>query len=144
MRIADHIAAGIDEIEKIAQVAKCDAFALHNVLGYLVGKGVFEEVEPGRFALNEISRDLLDPSKRPDLRGIGGRMAYAWGTLPTYVKTGTAAGYHELFGLPFWDDLEAHPEIGESFDALMGPCWTRHPRSRFPDHRGLGRGSDRG
>ena len=132
LRIADHIAAGIDEIEKIAQVAKCDAFALHNVLGYLVGKGVFEEVEPGRFALNEISRDLLDPSKRPDLGGIGGRMAYAWGTLPTYVKTGTAAGYHELFGLPFWDDLEAHPEIGESFDALMGHAGHGIPDPDFP------------
>ncbi len=26
-----------------------------------------------------------------------------------------------MFGLPFWEDLEAHPEIAASFDALMGP-----------------------
>jgi precorrin-6B methylase 2 len=26
-----------------------------------------------------------------------------------------------LFGLPFWEDLEAHPDIAASFDALMGP-----------------------
>jgi len=55
-----------------------------------------------------------------DLDGIGGRLAYAWGTLPTYVRTG-APGYHELFGMGFWDDLAAHPEVGASFDALMGP-----------------------
>src|SRR4029077_13699258 len=25
------------------------------------------------------------------------------------------------FGKPFWEDLQAHPQIAESFDALMGP-----------------------
>lgn len=47
-------------------------------------------------------------------------MALAWGTLPTYVRTG-APGYHEVFGRGFWEDLAANPEIGASFDALMGP-----------------------
>ena len=55
-----------------------------------------------------------------DLTGFGGRMAYAWGSLLTAVRTGTPA-YHELFGLPFWEDLEAHPDIAASFDALIGP-----------------------
>ena len=53
--------------------------------------------------------------------GIGGRMAHAWSTLPTYVKTGRP-GYAQVFGLPFWEDLAAHPEIAESFDELMGPA----------------------
>jgi SAM-dependent methyltransferase len=55
-----------------------------------------------------------------DLDGIGGRMAYAWGSMLQAVKTGAPA-YHTIFGRPFWGDLEANPQIAESFDALMGP-----------------------
>ena len=46
-------------------------------------------------------------------------MAYAWGTLLKYVRTGASA-YQDVFGTPFWEDLDAHPEVGASFDALMG------------------------
>jgi hypothetical protein len=65
---------------------------------------------------------LLEPAARfgLDLDGIGGRMAYAWGSLLTAVRTGAPA-YQEIFGRPFWDDLAAHPRIAASFDALMGP-----------------------
>ena len=38
-------------------------------------------------------------------------MAHAWGTLLSAVRSGKPA-YHEAFGRGFWDDLEAHPEIG--------------------------------
>jgi len=53
---------------------------LHSVAAHLVRKGVFEETAPGRFALNEAARGLLDPAQRIglDLHGIGGRMAHAW------------------------------------------------------------------
>jgi SAM-dependent methyltransferase len=46
-------------------------------------------------------------------------MAYAWGTLLSAVRSGRPA-YHEVFGRGFWEDLDAHPEIAASFDALMG------------------------
>src|SRR5215469_16730763 len=90
LRIADNLAAGVSAIDDLATAAKCDAYVLHCVLGHLVRKGVFEEPEPGRFALNEAAKGLLNPSLLLglDLEGIGGRMAYAWGTLPAYVRTG--------------------------------------------------------
>jgi hypothetical protein len=47
-------------------------------------------------------------------------MARAWGTLLEAVRSGAPA-YHQIFGRPFWDDLAAHPDIADSFDALMGP-----------------------
>jgi SAM-dependent methyltransferase len=139
LRIADHIAAGRDEIGNLAAAAGCDPYALHRVLTYLVGKGVFEEATPGRFALNQAARGLLDPSQRLglDLEGIGGRMAYAWGTLLSYVRTGAPA-YHEHFGLPFWDDLNAHPDVGASFDALMGPAGHGTPEPEFQINGGWG------
>jgi len=123
LRIADHIAAGADEINGLAEAASCDADYLGRVLRHLVGKGVFEESAPGRFALNDAARQLLDPGLRLglDLESFGGRMAYAWGTLLKAVRTGAPA-YEELFGRPYWEDLDAHPEIAADFDALMGPA----------------------
>jgi len=132
LRIADHIAAGITGVDDLAAAAGCDSYALHRVLTYLVGKGLFEEAAPGRFALNEAAQGLLDPSQRLslDLEGIGGRFAYAWGTLLSYVRTGSPA-YKEIFGLPFWEDLDAHPEIAASFDALIGPSGHGIPNPEF-------------
>jgi SAM-dependent methyltransferase len=132
LRIADHIATGKDDIGGLAAVAGCDADILHRMIGHLVGKGVFLETAPGRFALNEAAQGLLDPTLRLslDLDGIGGRIAHAWGTLLTYVRTGAPA-YHQLFGLPFWEDLDAHPEIAASFDTLIGPAGHGKPDPEF-------------
>jgi SAM-dependent methyltransferase len=132
LRIADHIQAGVTEISRLAAAAKCDPYVLHRVLQHLVSKGLFQEPEPGRFALNEAARGLLDPAQRLglDLQGIGGRMAYAWGTLLAYVRTGMPA-YQEFFGLPFWEDLDAHPEIAAGFDALIGPAGHGIPNPDF-------------
>jgi 2,7-dihydroxy-5-methyl-1-naphthoate 7-O-methyltransferase len=132
LRITEYIDRGNHQINQLAQAVDCDAYALHRVLTHLVGKGLFEETRPGWFTLNEASRELLDPASRLglDLEGIGGRMAYAWGTLLTYVKTGAPA-YEQVFGLPFWEDLEAHPQVAESFDALIGPTGHGLPDPDF-------------
>lgn len=132
LRIADHIASGIDTIDDLAAAAGCDADALQRVLEHLAGKGVFQEAAPRRFALNGAARTLLDPQQRIDLdlEGIGGRFAHVWGTLLGYVKTGETA-YQERFGLPFWEDLDAHPDIAASFDALIGPAGHGTPDPEF-------------
>ena len=132
LRIADHIAAGNNQIGDLASAAGCDAYALHRVLTHLVSKGLFEEPAPGRFILNEAARGLLDPMQRLglDLEGIGGRFAHAWGTLLTYVRTGEPA-YQEVFGPPFWEDLDAHPDIAADFDALIGPGGHGTPNPDF-------------
>ncbi len=123
LRIADHIAAGRTEIRSLAAAANADPESLGRVLRHLVSKGIFAEPAPGEFALNDAARGLLDgPALLGlDLNGIGGRMAYAWGTLLSAVKSGKPA-YHEVFGRTFWDDLEANPDVAESFDKLMGPA----------------------
>src|SRR6266540_2004181 len=97
LRIADHVAAGTSDIGQLAGATGCDARALHNVLGHLVAKGIFEETAPGRFALNDPALQLREASDFLDLEGIGGRMGHAWSTLPTYVRTG-APGYAEVLG----------------------------------------------
>src|SRR5579872_7332794 len=127
LRIADLIAAGNIDIASLATDAGCDADSLQRVLRHLVGKGVFLEPTPSQFALNEAAQGLRGPGRLGfDLDGIGGRMAYAWGSLLGAVRTGVPA-YHTVFGRPFWEDLEAHPDVAASFDALMGPAGHGYP-----------------
>ena len=123
LRIADHIDAGNTEIGQLATASGAHRDSLYRVLRHLIGKGLFQEPAPGRFALNEAARALLEPPVRLgfDLDGFGGRMAHAWGTLLSAVRSGGPA-YHEAFGLGFWEDLDAHPDIAAGFDALMGPA----------------------
>jgi hypothetical protein len=123
LRVATHIAAGCEEIEALAAKCGADRDSLTRVLRHLVKQGVFLEPAPGRFALNDAARGLLDESLLLglDLDGIGGRMAHAWGTLLPAVRSGAPA-YHEKYGRGFWEDLEAHPKISANFDALMSPA----------------------
>lgn len=120
LRIGEHIASGHTGIADLAAAAQCDSGALHAVLGHLVSRGVFTEESPGRFAANHASSQLAEPGHFLDLDGIGGRFAHTWGTLLDYVRTGESA-YQGRFGLPFWEDLAAHPRLAADFDALMGP-----------------------
>ena len=121
LRIADRIEAGTTGIEELAAASGAHADSLARVLRQLVSKGVFEEPTPGSFALNEPARQLLGEGRFGfDLDGFGGRMAHAWSTLLSAVRTGKPA-YHEVFGRSYWEDLNAHPEIAAEFDALMGP-----------------------
>ena len=132
LRIAEHVAAGTADVQSLAEMADCAPDPLYAVLVHLANKGVFERTGPGRFALNDAARGLLEPGRHLglDLHGIGGRMAQAWATLLPFVRTGRPA-YQEAFGLSFWEDPEAHPEVGASFDALMGPTGHGSPDPIF-------------
>lgn len=132
LQVADHIAAGRNQIDDLAAATGCDAYALHRLLTTLVDKGVFEEPAPGRFGLNKAAESLRGPEGRLSLdrNGIDGRMARAWSTLLKYLQTGRPA-YDELFGRPFWEDLEANPDIAASFDALIGPAGHGTPNPGF-------------
>jgi hypothetical protein len=120
--IADHMAAGITQIDDLAAASRCHAASLQRVLRHLVGRGVFTEPSPGQFALNGPARLMLSSMFKLgfDLDGFGGRMAYVWGGLLESVRTGEPA-YRTIFGRSFWDDLAAHPQLAADFDALMGP-----------------------
>jgi hypothetical protein len=132
LRVAEQIEARNSAVADIAQAVGCDAWVLHRILQHLVRRGVFEEPEEGRFALNESARGLLDRSLRIglDLDSFGGRMAHAWGTLLKYARTGEPA-YRDVFGRPFWEDLAANPEIAAAFDALIGAVGHGRPDPNF-------------
>jgi SAM-dependent methyltransferase len=120
--IAEQLADGARTVADLAERVDADPGALTLVLRQLAAKGVFTESAEGTFALNAAALPLLDPALKlgMGLDGIGGRMARGWSTMLTAVRTGEPA-YAELFGRPFWADLDAHPEVAASFDELMGP-----------------------
>ncbi len=132
LHLAEHIAAGVDRVDELAAAEHCDAGVLHAILGHLALKGVFDQVEPGRYALTPTSQELLDPTARIalDLDSLGGRMAHAWGTLLEFVRSGAPA-YQQVFGLPFFEDLAAHPKIAADFDSLIGPAGHGTPSPEF-------------
>ena len=117
LRVAQRVSEGETTVAGLARACSCDERALHSVLSHLVSKGVFEEPLAGVFAVNANALLLTEPFL--DLGGIGGRMAHTWSTLETWVRTGRP-GYAERFGLPWWDDLAAHPSLAAEFDELMG------------------------
>lgn len=125
LQLVDHLAAGPLPIADLARLADADADALQRLMRHLASKGVFVEPEPGSFALNAAAEALrrgdAGPNPGLDLDSIGGRMAHAWGGLLQAVRTGQPA-YASIFGRPFWEDLDAHPAVAASFDALMGPA----------------------
>src|SRR4029453_18954826 len=120
LRIAERIESGVTGIDALASAAGADRDALHRVLRHLVEQGLFDEAPPGNFALNDAARALLDPGVQLgfDLESFGGRMEYAWWGFFERVGGGKPA-YDKVFGQPFWQDLQANPEIAAKFDALM-------------------------
>ena len=108
-------------VGELAGQAGADPEALARVLRHLVQHGVFTEPRPGRFAANQTAAMLR--TGQPglmwlDLDGFGGRMDLAFTGLAHTVRTGEPA-WEQVFGLPFWDYLDANPAIGASFDATM-------------------------
>lgn len=121
LRVPDLIASGVTRIEALAERCSADEDMLGRVLRFLVTRGVFEEPEPGSFALTPTGRLLEDGAGVRawlDQDGFGGRMDRAWPALLDTVRTGRP-GYAGVFGRPLWEDLEANPRIGESFNELM-------------------------
>lgn len=120
--IASQIESGVTALDDLARATSSDQYMLGCTLRLLVRRGLFLEPELGTFALTDAARPLLDPGALLgfNLDSFGGRMAHAWGTLLTLVRTGES-GYSDHFGVPFWDDLNAHPAVKTDFDALIGP-----------------------
>jgi 2,7-dihydroxy-5-methyl-1-naphthoate 7-O-methyltransferase len=127
--VAEHLASGISKVDELARKVDCDADSLARVLRHLVDKGVFAEPSEGEFTLNEAARVLLEPGQLRgslDLDGWGGRIAGAWSGLLTAVRTGRGS-YQEVYGLPYWADMDAHPDLAASYDAQMSHAGRRDP-----------------
>jgi ubiquinone/menaquinone biosynthesis C-methylase UbiE len=124
LRLADLIQAGARRSDELAEQSKTDAAALERVLRHLVAKGVFAQPEPGIFALTGLSRPLLTDQRHGglspwlDVDGGLGRSDTALSGMLQAARTGRPV-YEHMFGRTFWEDLEADPQRGRAFEALM-------------------------
>lgn len=119
--LAQRLAEAPATAAELAGIVGADIDLLELVLRHLGSVGVVSTDEAGRHRLSAAARDLTAPEFATVLNvdGIGGRFSGAWATLPEVVRTGRPA-YAQMYGLPFWEDIAAHPELGAEFDAMMG------------------------
>jgi 2,7-dihydroxy-5-methyl-1-naphthoate 7-O-methyltransferase len=123
LRVPDQITSGVDNLHDLAAACGADPDALGRLLRYLVHKGVFAEVSPGKFALTDVGKLLADRGSAGraeylDLDGPAARMDLAFAGLPHAIRTGQP-GYASVYGRDFWTDLDGQPAYRAYFDDLM-------------------------
>jgi 2,7-dihydroxy-5-methyl-1-naphthoate 7-O-methyltransferase len=123
LRVADHIASGVDSLDAIAAASDAKADTLGRLLRYLVQHGLFTEPSPGTFGLTEIGRQLIDEGvagRRAwfDMDSLGYRMDMSFAGLLHSVRTGEPA-YSTVHQMSFWDDLNNVPGSRQFLDDLM-------------------------
>ncbi|WP_432107289.1 methyltransferase [Streptomyces sp. AA1529] len=120
--IADHLADGARTAEQLAQAAQAHGPHLGRLLRFLATKGVFRQDETGRFHLTPLAEPLrtgVDGSLRDYVMMRGDDIFWLPAArLPDAVRTG-GTGFEQVYGLPFYDHLAAHPEVGAAFHAGM-------------------------
>lgn len=118
LRIAEALADGPRTVEQLAREVGVDTDVLHRLLRALASDGVFEEREPGTFALNAGSEPLLEPGWNAFAHLFGGSFYQATADLDDAARTG-AATFPDAFGAEFWPWLAAHPDERAIFDRAM-------------------------
>ena len=140
--LADIVAGEPREVGEIAREVGADESSLYRLLRFLASQGVFEEVEPRRFAPTRLSRGLAS-SAPMTLRYIaiamGAEQYDGWGDAAHSFVTGEA-GFPLRYGESYFDYLAHHPEASTTFnramaagtrarvDALVALDWSAHAR----------------
>ncbi len=120
--LADLLRDGPKDGDDLAHATAVDAPLLHRLMRALAAFKVFDEVEPGRFALTPLSdwlRSDIAGSLRPVARFYGGEYPWrSWGDLSYCLRTGEPAGAHAL-GTDFGEYFAQHPEALVVFQDAM-------------------------
>lgn len=122
LNIADLLWEGPATVEELASRSKAHAPALYRVLRALASRGIFTEVEPGRFGLTEMAHflrsDVPDSMKNRAL-WIGEPWRWhAFGELLYSVQTGQPA-FNHVFGQNMFDYLHTTPDANAVFNQAM-------------------------
>ncbi len=119
--VADHVAEGVDRLPELAAVCGIPSDRLGRLLRFLVARGLFTEPTSERFVLTplgELLRAGAGVREWLDQEGFGGAMDRAWPELLPALRSGKTP-YEIAVGRPLWEDLEARPALGASFNELM-------------------------
>jgi SAM-dependent methyltransferase len=140
--IADAIGDEARDVGDIARQVGAHEPSLYRLLRFLASEGVFEEVEPMRFARNRLSDGLLStaPLTLHHLAiAMGSEQYLAWSEALHSFITGEP-GFDRAHGRPYFEFLAEHPEASTVFnramaarmrarvDALISFDWGNHMR----------------
>lgn len=133
LRVADHLVAGPQSVDLLAARLGVHAPTLLRTLRALAAKGVFTEVEPGRFGLTPLAQPLRSdhplslreayPFMRADLE--------AWARFRHTLRTGEPA-FDAAHGQDYWTYLAGHPEQSAQVDRWMHSVNQLHLRTVLP------------
>ena len=118
--VADLLVDGPRPVEELAAATGAHAPSLHRTLRALGCKGIFAEVEPGRFALTPLA-ELFRSDHPLSLRGAYPLLAAnfeAWARFDYTVRTGKPAFDH-VHGRRYYDYLADAPYDSERFDDIQ-------------------------
>jgi hypothetical protein len=125
--LADLLKSGPRTADQLAASTGVKASALHRVLRTLASYGVFEEISGKRFKLtplgNTLRTDVPASMHGFALMLVEKHVWDAWEQLLYAVQTGDLP-FKKIFGMPFYQYLEQHPDdlkvFGESMTSLSG------------------------
>jgi len=127
--IPDRLVDGPETVDDLAAATGAHPPSLYRLLRMLAGVGVFREEADGRFTLTALGgtlRSEVPDSVRDWALYVGApEMWEVWGRLRDSVMTGEPA-FVLAHGMPLWDYLAKHPEIGTPFDRWMSRQSDQH------------------
>ena len=118
--IADHLADGPRSASDLAETTGAHPQALHRILRFLAGNGVFKEDSDGRFRLTSIGHFLrsdVEWTQREAARMMH-RIGPGWNEILHSAKT-SESGFTKAFGKPLFEHMSQNPEDAAIFDAAM-------------------------
>lgn len=124
LRVADHIARGLQTAQEIARAAAIAVDRLDRVLRHLVSVEVLGRDGSGRYSLTARG-DWLREDHASGLRGVLdiegalGRAELSLAHLLESVRSGDAS-FQTRYGRSFWDDLASDPVRSAAYDRQMG------------------------
>jgi SAM-dependent methyltransferase len=127
LRVADHVADGVHDIDELAKRTGTHAESLYRLMRALSGAGYFSEEENRRFGMTPLADYLRTgtPDSVKDLVLFYGREVYrAYGALSEAVSSGERA-FDTEYGMPLWEYLNTRQDTGDAFRKGMGAAtWT--------------------
>ncbi|MEJ3653029.1 methyltransferase [Actinomycetes bacterium KLBMP 9759] len=120
LRLPDHIAAGVDTVERLAAGTGADADGLARLLRYLGTLGVVRRSGPGYVLtdLGSLLRSDVPGSLHPLALLYGGAFYESFGRLDDAVRTGTDS-FERVFGAHHFPYFAADPVRADLFDRGM-------------------------
>lgn len=122
LRVPDRLADSPRTADELASDTGADRSSLYRLMRMLTGQGVFQEEPDGRFALTPLGATLKSTgpdSVRDWALFIGDPdMWNVWSHLLDSVTTGRSS-FEPIHGVPLWEFLTQHPDLGGAFNRWM-------------------------